>query len=291
VSSYFHRDDPGLLNARQESAWDSFLKALAEFTPEIIDGLKGAPVKAFREVANEYKKISSYEFGSALCQSDGRPILNPRPLGDLALLICSLDGKVQWTNWPPSSPFREPAMQKSVSKLSDVMREWAAHFLTFRGNPHFGLVNAALHTMHQWLVKPESMASTERLEHAKIFTRRSIPISQYEIQIDGWNPRLETEKQFNARFKRRVNELNRFVKGHVREMKRQLAKPDVKRNPAHYQWVAFRLARRMTYPEITKLCAAGNPESLDDATIRKGVKVALQFLGLQDVTTPRHLAV
>jgi hypothetical protein len=289
--SYFHRDDPGLPNARHESAWDSFLKALAEFTPEIIDGLKGAPVKAFHEVANEYKKISSYDFGSAFCQSDGRRTLNPRPLGDLALLICSPDGKVQWTDWSPSAPFREPAMQKSVLKLSDVMREWAANFLTFRGNPHFGLVNAGLHTMHQWLVEPESVASTKWFEHAKIFTRRTIPVSLYEIQIDGWNPRLETEKQFNARFKRRINELNRQVKGHVREMKRQLADPDAKRNPAHYQWAAFRLARRMTYPEITKLCTAGNPESLDDATIRKGVKVALKCLELQDVTTPRHLAV
>jgi hypothetical protein len=290
LSSYFHRDDPGLLNARQESAWDSFLKAVAEFTPEIIDGLKGTPVEAFHEVATEYKKISSYEFGSALYQSDGRPILNPRPLGNLASFICSTDGKVQWSNWPPSAPFCEPAMQKSVSKLSDEMREWAANFLTLGGNPHFGLINAGLHTMHQWLVKPEAMVSMEHLEHAMIFIRRSIPISQYEIRIDGWNPRRETDVGFNARFKRQVSELSRLVKGDVREMKRQLAKPDVKRNPAHYQWAAFRLARRMTYPEITKLCAAGNSESLDDATIRKGVKVALKFLGLQNVTTPRHQA-
>ena len=81
MSSYFHRDDPGLLHARQESAWDSFLKALAEFTPEIIVGLKGAPFRAFRKVANEYKKISSYEFGWPLYQSDGQSFLNPRPLG------------------------------------------------------------------------------------------------------------------------------------------------------------------------------------------------------------------
>ena len=42
--------------------------------------MKGAPVKAFREVANKYKKISSYEFGSALCQSDAVTPLKIRML-------------------------------------------------------------------------------------------------------------------------------------------------------------------------------------------------------------------
>jgi hypothetical protein len=290
LSNYIHRDDPGLLNARQEIAWNSFLIALAEFTPEIIDALKGTPLGAIREVQNEYQKISSHEFGVALCVIDGQRSLNPRPLGDLALLICSPDGNVQWREWPPSVPFREPAMQRSLSKLSDVMREWAANFLTIRGAPHFGLINAGLHTLHQWLVKPESMASTERLEHVKIVTRRWIPAPPYNIQIDGWNPHQETEEEFTERLKRQLSELNQIVKGDVRKMKRQLSKADVKRNPDHYQWTAFRLARRMTYPEITELCAARNPESLDDATVRKGVKVALKFLGLQDVTTLRQQA-
>lgn len=288
VTRYVHKDDPGLPKARQEAAWASFLQALAEFTPELIDGLKGAPLEAFRDVADEYKKLSPYDFGSSLYISDGRQNLNPRPLGNLALSICSADGEVKWNDWPPSAPFREPAMRRSVSKLSTAMRDWARNFIAIDGNPHFGLVNAALQTMHHWLVQPESMEPMVWSGHARVSIFRLNPIPEYEFKLAGWNPRLETEKQYLARFNLEIKEVKRLVRAHLREMKGQLVKPDIKRNPEHYQWTALRLARRMTYSEITELCVAKNPKNVDDATVPKGVKTALKALGLRDVTTSGH---
>jgi hypothetical protein len=289
VSDYILRSDPGLTVAAKESAWDSFFTALEETTPEVMKALLQSPFEVFRELVEEYKKVSSYEFGQVLCERDGRRTFHAHPLSDLALLICSPEKERPKSDWPPSAAFWEPTMRSPILSLTAVMRQWAAHFLDKDRNPHFRFVTVALATMRTWLLQPDTIASDHWLGQAKAIARRAIQPQRIALTIKAWSPTEETEVEFKARIKAANQRLVRFSKDHIADVKSRLVKYDTKRNPEHFCWTALRLAREMTYPAIAELWANRTDHhlDLDVGTVRKGVLAALRDLDLRDVRSRR----
>jgi hypothetical protein len=273
----------------KESAWDSFLKALEETTPEVMEGLKGKPFEVFRELEAEYKKVSLHKFGSHICEVDGRPIIAIHPFSDLAQLICSPNFDRFTGAWPPSAAFLEPTMQPTVLKLATAMRAWAANFLDPQRNPHFRFVTVALGTMNNWLEQPKTIEVGHWLGQARVIRAQGYQPQKFNLGFDGWNPQVETEEAFRSRVKEVRKNVNHWAKSYVAEIRSLFLKYDTKRNPEHYHWAALRLASEMTYPRITETWGgrAGESLTLDEGTVRKGVRAVLKILDLKDIKANR----
>ena len=193
---YFLRTDPGLAAAIKEIAWDSFFEALEKTTPGVLAKLKERPFEVFRELAEDYKKVSRYEFGRYIHESGGCPTLHLYPLGDLAMLISSPGNERPKSDWPPSAAFWEPAIQGAVLKLATVMKGWAANFLDENGNPHVHFVTVALETMSNWLTNPGTIANDQWLGQVRCIGRNATQPVQFDFPFTGWSPTQENRDGF-----------------------------------------------------------------------------------------------
>jgi hypothetical protein len=281
---YFLKNDPDLQAAIREEAWDAFLLALSETTPEIIKALKDRPLKTFSELADGYKTVCGYPFGTITCHVDGKAALTAHPFADLAMLLCSPHCERDKPGWPPAVPFWDPSLRASILAISAVMKQWAKNFTDLNGNPHFKLVAVALGTMHTWMVEPNLLTQHEWFGQSKVIRSTVYQTQQYGLPIDGWNPTKETEAEFKTRVKGLAKNLGVWARKHISETKALFVNYDSKRNREHYTWTALRLARQLTYPEILEV---QKQVDLDDATVRKGVKAVLKTLGLRDVVANR----
>jgi hypothetical protein len=291
MQSQILRGDPDLSRAIQQRNWTSFFDAIQETTPEIITRLKDRPFSAFSALASRYKQVSFQTFGAIVCEVSGSPALTVLPLADLAKLICFPDFHKKVNAWPPCAPFWEPALRTEVLELSITMTDWGGSFRNPNGVLHWRVIDAGLETMRTWLQEPESAMRLHWWGITEVI-RSSIQLQPFEhvIKLCSWNAPSETEEQFNERINSLTRDIKNWAKEHVREVKKVLVSFDTKRNPEHFHWAAFRLARGLTYPQIADEWASRNPQSggrFDEGTIRKGVKAVLKSLQLQDLTGNR----
>lgn len=257
LSSYFLRDDPGLSQAIEERNWTLLFKAIEETAPEFIASLRGRPFKKLTAFVDRYKEISLYPFGGFVCETR----MNPRPLMDLAVLLCFSDYEKPSNLWPPSTAFWEPELQYQLLDLSVVMKDWADNFRDLQGRPHWRLVDAGLQTMRAWLEDPETLEINRWFGSVEIHHRslafQPLPIA---VSISYWNPLGETEEKFTQRIKGITAQIKKWARDQIPEMKKNLIEFDSKRNPEHFDWTALRLIRKLTYPQIIEEWAKRKPD-------------------------------
>ena len=150
--------------------------------------------EVFRELAEDYKKVSRYEFGRHVHESGGRLTINLYPLGDLATLISSPENERPKSDWPPSAAFWEPAMQGAILKLATAVRAWALNFRDENGNPHIHFVTVALETMSNWLTNPVAIANDQWLGQVRCIGRNTTQAMQFDFPFPGWSPSQEQRR-------------------------------------------------------------------------------------------------
>lgn len=278
------RDDPHIAKAIYEQNWLSFLQALERKAPDLIDGLRCNPLKAFTRLAERYSAISTYPFGSLTCEWDGKPALTMSPFGDLANLIRSPDRPVPHNPWPPSAAFWEQSLRLEVLELARVITDWGAAFQDEGRLVHYKIIDAGLETMRAWAGDPSAMAEQQWWGIGSCVPSLQIPVPHAELTVSGWDPQSETEDEFKTRIAALVADINTWAKTNIRDVRPLIKKFESKRNLEHFEWAALRIAGGLRYGEIAEIWASKGDQflNLDESTVRKGVKSTLVSLKLRD---------
>jgi hypothetical protein len=263
------------------------LKAIEETAPEMIRSLKTKPFKALDKFASRYREISPHVFGAPLWECNGQSVMRIPPLADLAMLICFPDRQRPENPWPPAAPFWEPELRAYLLDLSIAMKEWAENFRDSRGAPHSRLIGAALETMRVWLNEPEINTDNHWYGISEVISQGQLERSEMNIKIQSWNALEETEQEFIKRVRTTTDQIQRWARNQIPEIKKVLISYDTKRNREHFDWAVLRLWRELTYPQIAEVWAnmkrEGSPKFFDEATVRKGAQTALRAIGLRDL--------